>query len=217
MMPIEQLRHELKRRSIYYVVKYINKDDAEEYQLSTNNPANVNSSGEIFILDSLNEKDKNQAEAHELGHLYIRELGLVQVISQGYGRDYRILEINNALSHRFVTSVLSDEFGISNENHLTLRAESIKNIQEEILESPYDSESLHGIGVKLYDISVTLPKLTKEVEGIVETNGFVCEAYNAAHRHFDAICCPSMPKKEQEDAIGRFFDEIGVKNAHKCV
>ena len=44
-------------------------------------------------------------------------------------------------------------------SYLNLRGRSIKTITEDIAELQDEIELLHGIGLRLYDISVTIPGL----------------------------------------------------------
>jgi hypothetical protein len=49
------------------------------YGLSLENPAMITKDEKIYTLDTMPEEFKIQAAAHELGHLYLKYSGLVQV------------------------------------------------------------------------------------------------------------------------------------------
>lgn len=90
---------------------------------------------EVNVLDSISKDEKIMAEAHELGHIYVRENGLVSIEPHGNEPyDYLMLELNNALSHKFVIDLLAQEFSISSETHLNLRAASIRTVEKDIEE-----------------------------------------------------------------------------------
>lgn len=74
-MSIGSLRTEV-RKLCCLDVGYICNEEAHSYQLTINSPANTDSNI-IYILDCISEEEKIQAEAHELGHIYIKESGLI--------------------------------------------------------------------------------------------------------------------------------------------
>ena len=86
-------------------------------------------------------------------------------------------------------------------SHLNLRGRSIKTITEDIAELQDEIELLYGIGLRLYDISVTIP-------GLSRVNNDVKSAYDAASVYFDTIR-PDTPKEEQEYAVNNFFIKLG--------
>lgn len=205
-MSIESLRAEV-RKLCSLDVRYICREEANVYQLSMNSPANTDSHI-IYILDCIPEEEKIQAEAHELGHIYVKEKGIICMESQGNRPfDFLILELNNSLSHRFVVSVL-DKYGMSSQFHLNLRGKSIKTITEDIEELKGEVELLHGIGLRLYDISITIPELKNEAERLSKINNDVKAAYDAANIYFNQIRL-GTPKEEQVDAVNNFFIKLG--------
>lgn len=93
-------------------------------------------------------------------------------------------------------------------SHLNLRGRSIKTITEDIAELQDEIELLYGIGLRLYDISVTTPGLKNEAERLSRVNNDVKSAYDAASVYFDTIR-PDTPKEEQEYAVNNFFIKLG--------
>lgn len=209
-MSIENLRTEV-RLLCYVTVRYISDSEAKDYHLSINSPANTMRNNEVNILDSISEDEKIMAEAHELGHIYVEKKGLVSIEPRGgEPYDYLLLELNNALSHKFVIGLLSQEFSISSETHINLREESIRTVEKNIKDFQNDIEILHGIGLKLYDIITTIPHLSSEVERLVSLNCKVYESYSAASRYFETIS-PSTPREDQEEAIRSFLSYLGYE------
>jgi hypothetical protein len=215
-MSIENLRTEVRQLCQQLVVNYIREKDASRYYLSANCPANVMNNNEVYVLDCIPEEDKIQAEAHELGHIYVREKGLISIPPNGNKPfDFLLLELNNALSHRFVLNVLSQIFFISNDLHLDLRAKSLNSIKQDIKDFKEKIEYLHAFGLKLYDIRATIPELKNEVERLIVINGNVSAAYNAAVSYIDPIQLET-PKKEQESAINGFLIHLGYDRPDLC-
>lgn len=207
-MSIENLRTEVKRLC-EVVINYVSQEDASKYYLTADSPANVMSDNEVYVLDCIPEDDKIQAEAHELAHIYVREKGLINL--KIYGNepfDFLLLELNNALSHRFVLNTLSRGFCISNVLHINLRAKSLESITQDIEDLKDEVELLYAFGLRLYDIHKTIPDLKNEVKRLASLNDDVNTAFNAAFEYIDPIQ-PETPKKEQESAINSFLSYLG--------
>ncbi len=205
-MSIDNLRTEV-RKLCNFDVRYICEGEAKYYGLSTNSPANTDGYN-IYILDCISKEEQVQAEAHELGHIYIKESGLICL--KVLGDDpicFLKLELNNALSHRFVVSLV-EEYGISNEVHIYLRKQSMKTVIKDIMDLKDEPELMHGIGLKLYDISVTIPELNREVERVLRLNNDVKIAYDTAVIFFSKLY-PETPKEEQGVLVNRFFNKLG--------
>jgi len=158
-MSIETLRSEV-RRLCPCEVRYVAQEEAVMYNLSDDCPANIMRNHEIWevnVIDWISENLRIQAEAHELGHLYIHESGLVRIETHDYGPlVFFILELNNALSHRFVIDTLLLDFSIEISYHLDIRAQSMNSIRQQIHDYNDEVALLYGLGLRLYDIYLTI-------------------------------------------------------------
>ncbi|MCM3442670.1 hypothetical protein [Metabacillus halosaccharovorans] len=207
-MSIEILRTEVKRLC-QVEIKYIALEDAPRYHLSVESPANVRNGNEVYVIDCIPEEEKLQAEAHELGHIFIREMGLISFQPKGSEPfDFLLLELNNALSHRFVIEILSSRFYISNAFHLKLRTESLESIVQDINDFKEEVELLHAFGLRLYDIYKMIADLKNEVERLAGINDGVNASFSAAKTYLEPLQ-PETPKKEQESAINSYLNYLG--------
>lgn len=209
-MSIIELRAEVERLCDL-VINHVSKEDAENYYLSTMSPANF-CDGQVNILKCNDEDKMTQAEAHELGHIYIREKGIVGIETEEEGpMKYLILELNNAISHRFVIKALLQEFEISSKIHLDLRSHSLTSVSKDIEALIDEVEILHGIGLKLYDISITIPDLKVETEKLARKNNEVYKAYRVSGVYLSRIESDTS-RSEQEELINMLFLELGYEN-----
>lgn len=203
-MSIDNLRNEVQRNT-KVAIRYINYEEKNLYTLSNESPANTNLDV-IYVLNSINQEDKIEAEAHELGHLLVKNRGMITLKSKDfYESSYFVLELNNAVSHKYVVNILKDEFDISSDLHLTLRENSIKNVEKDIRELD-NIYFLYGIGMKLYDINVTLGK---DIEKFTELNEYVKRAVDAAKEWLSQINI-DMPIESQKKIIHNMLDELRI-------
>ncbi|WP_129727943.1 hypothetical protein [Ectobacillus funiculus] len=212
-MSISDLKKELNQSKQIEVI-YVEKSKAKENWLTEESPANVRD-GKIYVLDDLPDENKLQAEAHELGHLYVEQLGVLKFDPE-YGEpiDYLKLELNNALSHRFIIDILNEKFNISSDYHLHLRRKGIDNTKEILQDNDeYEKEILFGLGLKLFDISITIPDTEEEIEKIIHFNKDVSLAYEAAKTYLMQMKL-DMPSEEQRQIIGNFLEKLGLSLEH---
>ncbi len=158
--------------------------------LTRESPARVVESAngfEIEVLKELDNDEQEQAEAHELGHLLLRCRGLISFSPENDSEGFFRLELNNAISHKFLVAILRDEFNIGSEVHLQLRKDSLASIEEEIRDLSDDPPVLHGLGLRLFDIEETTDVSREEVDRISHANNHVREALSAARRYLSSV------------------------------
>lgn len=206
-MSLSKLKLELVEMGIDVKVEYIEEAQSAQYYLSEAAPANV-MDGKIHIINNLSDDTKIQALAHEYGHLLIKERGIISFEPIGDGPfDYLILELNNALSHKFIINVLEQKFGISSDFHLKLLVEGLNKTKDIIKNSYLEKEILFGIGLKLYDIAITVPNKKKEIEDILAINKNIELSFQAANTHLKNIHLDSSVE-EQMWTIEEYLNDL---------
>lgn len=195
-------------------VEIIYVQDENPFGLSLENPAMVTKDEKIYILDGLPEEFKIQAVAHELGHLYLKYLGLVQAeypFDIGYptSEDYLALELNNALSHQLLIHLL-ERYDISSKLHLDLRASSLEHIPQRILELRIDDDTtcLHGMGLALYDMEQTLPGFRSDIVELAQMDPTVSHSFDQASEYLPFIV-PKLARDQQKMYIESFLKSLG--------
>lgn len=212
-MSIHQLKNELNEYKKVEVI-YVEKSEAEENWLTEESPANVRN-GKVYVLNDLQYEKRLQAEAHELGHLYVEQLGLIHFEPKASEpMDYLKLELNNALSHRFIIHILDEQFDISSEYHLQLRRKGIDTTKEILQDgSEYEKEILFGLGLKLFDISITILDTEEEIKQVISLNKEVALAFEKAKTHLVQLKL-DMSNEEQEQMISKFLEGLGLSLVH---
>lgn len=198
----EQLRRDVESLSGSPLnIEYVAADNS--YGLSMDSPAMVTKEDMIYILSTLPIEFRNQAEAHELGHLYLKYSGLIRLeypFDYGYpvSEDFLALEINNALSHIHLIHLLEHNYGISSQLHLDLLGSSLEYVPDQILDCRLDEDifCLHGIGVALYDIERTIPRFSSLVKDIASMDPSVSHALQEARKNLSLIE-PNMGQDQQ--------------------
>ncbi|MBP1931950.1 hypothetical protein [Ammoniphilus resinae] len=200
---VEQLRGE--PASIIFV------GDENDYGLNPTQPAAIDSDDNIIVLNSLLDDVKEQCIAHELGHMWLKYSGLIEVrypFSYEFRtpEQYLALEINNTISHIWVIELLRDRFGISSDYHLNQRKAIIQHVQD--IEG-LDSFQLHGMGIALFDYERTYPNSTPEVQVVLQRcDKSIKSAYEAAKTHLTYRVSTTSYDK-QKIAIHNLLAELG--------
>ncbi len=177
--------------------------------LSFENPASIVDNN-ILIFDGLREDDKIQAEAHELAHLYFKTVGLIYLNPQfGDECDFFVLELNNAISHKYVIEKLS-ELNISNDYHLSLRNNSLNNIAVDINNCRYSPALLRGLGLRIFDVFQTVREPIVNINECASQNEIVLQAYNTAQQNISLIT-PQQTREEQVALVSSFLRELGYR------
>lgn len=161
-----------------------------------------------FIYDALDKNTKLLAEAHELGHLYVNELGIVRCeIDAMEPIDFFKLEFNNAVSHRILMQILEEEFNISNIYHIELRIKGLETYKDL---SDLELETLFGLGLRLYDISQTVPGISEEIiNDIINRNRAVKLSYTLANELLSEINT-NISREEQIQRSINYFSILGL-------
>lgn len=190
-----------------YNTTFVNQDNAPDYYLSAESPANIFDGNEIYILNSLGNDEKIQAEAHELGHLYVSARGIVKcAIDNSEPIDFLKLELNNALSHKVLMEIIENDYGISNDFHKNLRISGLSHLDDI---NDLEIELLYGIGLRLYDISRTIENTSQTVNQILSANEAVRIAYNLAYELLNDIEI-NTPRDEQIERIANYINILGL-------
>lgn len=146
--------------------------------------------GSIVISESLDMKERIEAEAHELMHIMLNRQGLLAVGCENEGDcEFLALEINNALSHLTLIDNLKNNYNISSQLHLKERVASLNTIQGEI-EQFYQQNRpalLKALGLRLYDIVRTVPEKESIILDIISTNKSVNHTFHIARQLFNEI------------------------------
>lgn len=210
-MKIINLRNSIKEK---LAINYVDTKEQGRYYLSDSSPANI-FNDEMNILNSLSENDKIEAEAHELGHILLKERGLICLSSIDWDLDFFVLELNNAISHKELINTLQIEFNISSELHYRLRYDSIKERERFIDNVKYfvmnkDIYILYGLGFRLYDIYITLLKSRyEEIEKLVEENQYVRTSFNLAKKYLYKIDSTTS-KDNQVEIINTILRDLNI-------
>lgn len=210
-MKIINLRNSIKEK---LAINYVDTKEQGRYYLSDSSPANI-FNDEMNILNSLSENDKIEAEAHELGHILLKERGLICLSSTDWDLDFFVLELNNAISHKELINTLQIEFNISSELHYRLRYDSIKERERFIDNVKYfvmnkDIYILYGLGFRLYDIYITLLKSRyEEIEKLVEENQYVRTSFNLAKKYLYKIDSTTS-KDNQVEIINTILRDLNI-------
>ncbi len=216
---LQDLENHLTSVGCSYKIIQVEPKDECTYRLSDRSPANVGSNGNIFIMQRLNEPEKNEAIAHELGHIYFEHQG--QVSLQNFVDRHGLpLEINNVISHRAIIAMLKNDYDIESNLHKTLRLE-VLNEAESFLSELNKSYSKGQVGcidckyylaayaLRLRDIETCFPEFQGEVENILTLQSYLDKVVsNARIILFDAAA--GLPKSRQEEKINQFIRSIGL-------
>lgn len=149
---LENLRAHVAESTQYSVVRVPSGTD----NVTLTSPANLDfdsvaAKWMIRLMEDLVTRDAEEAEAHELGHLFsLHRTNIVQV--QGYETDEGArlaIKISNVLHHVHFVPLLETEYGISSELHISAIMNAIKSRSEgdEALSesSPYWLLQSHGL------------------------------------------------------------------------
>lgn len=197
-------------------INIVNSSEALKYNLTEKSLANITENNTINILDTVSKEKQIEIIAHELGHIYLKENGLVcfeKNFEDELEFNYFILELNNAISHKHLIKILKEEFSISSNIHLKLRTICLNEIYNEIEDCEYSNMLLHGIGLKLYDISTTLPEKREQVERICSKNKEINKAYKLAQEYIGRIDL-NMNKNEQITLINKYIEGLGYREEY---
>lgn len=208
-MSLTRLKSELAEMGVEIDIVYVEEKNAHQISITKDSPAQV-MDGKIYVLSDLSNEERIQAEAHELGHLYVKELGIINfepIYNEPIG--YLKLELNNTLSHKFIIQILEEKFGISSDIHLQLRIRGIDSTKNYLIDSDMDTEVLYGLGLNLYDIAITAPNSKNDVLEVLSLNESIKRAYQAAETHLGSIHL-GMSKEEQEQVVNEFLSELGI-------
>ena len=178
----------------------------------------------IQIADSLQDNERTEAIAHEIGHLllvYRFGLGLVgrrmphpcdmeeicyYLLGMGQHWDYLLGQVINTSHHLILIDYLREEYGIGSNFHLHLLH---RHFEELARESYKDRESLYAQGL----ITFEYQKLGGDVGEIAPLNspgGEIRQSYLAAQRHFDRYHSKTIPSPSayQKDILS-FLEDLG--------
>jgi len=178
----------------------------------------------IQIADSLQDRERTEAIAHELGHLLlVYHFGLDPVgrrmphpcdmeeicyylFSMGQHWDYLLGQVINTSHHVILTNYLREEYGIESDIHLHLLHRHFEKLACENYE---DRESLYAQGL----ITFEYQKLVGDVGEIAPLNSpreEIWSSYRAAQRHFNQYHSKAIPSPSayQKDILS-FLEDLG--------
>ena len=203
-----------------YNVHLIPLEKAEAYGLFAQSPAQVTNERnvwQIYILESLSNEERLEAEAHELGHLlvYYRPPGLITMDSiVMFDEDIQVLicRIDNAISHKLLIDELETNYNISSGLHIQLMETSLADIRAEIrnLVAGKNNELLHSMGVYLFDIARTNMNASARVDQKLQLNTTVKHVFKEAHLHLSQIKL-GQSKTIQRQYVNKFMKAIGYQ------
>jgi len=161
----------------------------------------------IQIADSLQDNERTEAIAHEIGHLllvYRFGLGLVgrrmphpwdmeevcyYLLGMGQHWDYLLGQVINTAHHLILVDFLREEYGIGSNIHLHLLHRHFEELAREAYE---DRESLFAQGL----ITFEYQKLGSDVAEMAPLNTpreEIWQSYRAAQRYFDRYHSKTIP------------------------
>ncbi|AGK54066.1 hypothetical protein [Bacillus sp. 1NLA3E] len=203
-----------------YNVHLIPLEKAEAYGLFSQSPAQVTNEGivwQIFILESLSNEERLEAEAHELGHLlvYYRPPGLITMDSiVMFDEDIHVLicRIDNAISHKLLIDELETNYNISSGLHIQLMETSLEDIRAEIrnLVARKNNKLLQAMGVYLFDIARTNMNASARVDQKLQLNTTVKHAFKSAQLHLSQIKL-GQSQTIQHQYVNKFMKAIGYQ------
>ncbi|WP_318509100.1 hypothetical protein [Bacillus sp. T3] len=195
-------------------------EDAEAYCLFEQSPAQATNEGnvwQIYLLESLTNEDRLEAEAHELGHLlvYYRPPGLITMDSiVMFDEDMQELigEIDNAIQHKLLIDELKTYYNINSSLHIKLMETSLEDICAEIrnLVAEKNNKLLHAIGVYLFDIARTNKNASVRVDQKLQLNTTVKHTFDAAQLYLSQIKL-GQSQTIQRYYVNRFMRDIGYE------
>jgi hypothetical protein len=161
----------------------------------------------IQIADSLQDNQRAEAIAHEIGHLllvYRFGLGMVgrrmprassteemfiYFCCMGRHWDYLLGQVTNTAHHLILIDYLREEYGIGSNFHLQLLHRHFQKLASEAYE---DRESLYAQGL----ITFEYQRLGRDVNEAVPLNPpreEIWQSYRAAQKHFGRYHSQSIP------------------------
>lgn len=190
------------------------REEAAGAHLHANSPAKVNNDGSISILNTLNPEEKELSIAHELGHILVRNMGVLQIEQIGGPEDYLFLEINNALSHSILIELLERQYGIGSAMHLNLRLLGLTTMENNVTwaqtQQGRDAQIfLAAEGVKLYDIHRTIPHVRADVQDLIRLHPVLSLSFERANEFFSGVNV-GIGLNELHDIITKFLNSVGI-------
>lgn len=213
-MSLERLKNDLNEMNISYEIVLVPLNDELTYKLTDLSPANIGHDGRIYVMERLNEQEKSEAIAHELGHLYYKNLG--QVTLENFEDQHNLpLEINNVISHMAIIDWLERTYGIASTAHIIRRATLLEEAEQYLvnLEKSYLNKDidcldydyyLATLGVYLRDIEMCLPNRQDQVNYVAALHPRLSLILNAARIHLFNISV-NFSEEEQKRRINAFI------------
>lgn len=191
-------------------------------------PAQIWPNDEIKIWNELQGIGLLEAAAHEIGHSILRYQGLIALdifddaeVHIRFGSPNRIkdlcTEINNAISHTFLISMLQDSYGISSEHQKKLRCQSPEQIAECLIsrETQADEEDQILISqLMTLGFPKSLPKTNNckmtshHIEGIIAYDIMKCE-FEDLH-YMKQVTDISLELKNAFQVSSEFLSQIHI-------
>ncbi len=215
-MNIDQLRSDVATK-IGYTVRVI---DVPEHQCEEKGAGiraylcRVNGIYVIDVADTLSKKERNEGEAHELGHIAIVECGLVE-LDPNLVRDSQLLEcafligaINNAISHIHVVELLAKSYGIGSDLFFATLTRQLKELLPKDEECNFINPIMHRLGVTLFDMERILPSTPKDIETKSKLKPEIRRSFELCKKTLARVE-PSMSRNDQLKEIHTFLEELG--------
>jgi hypothetical protein len=191
----------------------INKVDESEY-INTKSCASLYYVPNIDVLNTLIDSEYSQSVCHEFGHIAANWHGLISVRYNNDDLDLNplIFNINNSIAHLWIINYLNNR-SIPSDFHLNKLGLAIDTFEQDIEDLRLDRVRLHGLGVRLFDIYVTIPHLREQVSSKVVKNPDVKFSYRLAQKYLTNIV-PELDQFKQFKAIKMFLKKLGYNPRH---
>jgi len=185
--------------------------------LNTRNPT-------IQFVESLDQGQRIEAIAHELGHLILLYRSGLRLITRkrpypgdrdaiykyflNLNKDWSYLlgQLGNTTHHLFLIDYLREEHGISSDIHLRLLDRNFSVLVKEVA---MDVESLYAKGLIAFEYERLIGGMEK-VAGVSQQPDLLWKAYCSAGKHFGSYHFPNIPVPScHEENILSFLGDLG--------
>ena len=178
----------------------------------------------IQFVESLDQGQRNEVIAHELGHLLLLYRSGLRLITRkrphpgdrdaiykyflNLNKDWSYLlgQLGNTTHHLFLIDYLREEHGISSDIHLRLLDRNFSVLVKEVA---MDVESLYAKGLIAFEYERLIGGMEK-VAGVSQQPDLFWKAYRSAGKRFGSYHFPNIPVPScHEENILSFLGDLG--------
>ena len=178
----------------------------------------------IQFVESLDQGQRIEAIAHELGHLVLLYRSGLRLITRTRPRPgdresvyryflnlnkdwaYLLGQIGNTTHHLFLIDYLREKHGMGSDIHLRLLDRNFSVLAREVA---WDVESLYAKGLIAFEYERLIGGV-ENVAGVSQQPDLFWRAYYSARKHFRSYCLQDIPvPPRNEENILSFLGDLG--------